>query len=209
MKFGKHPASAAYWEAPAVYAPAIPFIGLAVALIGTGVSVYSGIQQGKAAEQQSKYQQQVATNNATLAERAAKDAEERGSIAAQQQQQQTDQLIGRQRASLAGNGVEVDTGSALDITTDTAGIGAFDKLTLQANTAKEAAMYRAQGANFTGQANLYSTTAANQASATPWLAGGQALSGLSSVADKWYDLDQQGAFDSGSTSSGYVGGAKD
>lgn len=178
-------------------ATAAPFIGLAIAAIGTGVSVYSGIQQGKAQSAQAEYQSAVMKNNAIYAERAAKDAEARGKIAEDQQRMQTQQLIGRQRALLAANGVMVDTGSAADLTADTAMIGEQEALTVRNNAQREANGYRQQGANFDSQAYI-----AQQNSGMNWMGvGGTALSGIGSVADKWYNYDRLGAFDSTSTPS--------
>ena len=97
--------------------------------------------------QQSKYDQAVARNNETINNRAAADALERGRIDRISHKQEISKVIGVQRAALAGKGVEVDSGSALDLTTDTAGTGAFELAQLEANSEREAYEFRTRGSN--------------------------------------------------------------
>ena len=111
---------------------------LALSAIGTGASIYGQMQQGQAASAQANYKAAVDRNNAILASRAAADARAQGEVAAAKQAQQNAQLVGRQRATLAGNGVVVDTGSALDLTTETKGQGALDQLTIRNNAERQA-----------------------------------------------------------------------
>lgn len=167
-------------------------VAIGATVLSTGVSVYGQAQQGKAAQNIAKYQQGVAANNAILAERAAQDALDRGKIAERNQRLKTAALIGRQRAVIAGNGAVVDAGSALDLTTDTAGIGELDALTIRSNAEREAAGFRAQGANFTSEANLAGMAGANARSSMYTGIGGSVLSGAGSVAGKWYGFTRAG-----------------
>lgn len=83
-------------------------------LVGTGVQVYSAIEQGKA-------QNRLAQYNAQMAEREAKLAERRGQLAAEAQRRSNDQLLARQRAGYAASGVVVDVGSPLLVQAQQAG----------------------------------------------------------------------------------------
>lgn len=167
---------------------------IAATAISTGAGIVGQISAGSQAEQQAAYQAGVARNNAIIAERAAQDALTRGKVEEGQQRDKTRQLIGLQRATLAGNGVMVDTGSALNITADTAGIGELDALTIRSNAEREAAGYRAQGMNYEAEARL--TRAAGKQAKTDslWQAGGTALTGIGTVAGKWYGFKQEGIF---------------
>src|SRR5437879_2840835 len=89
---------------------------LAITAVGTGVSIMGQMQQGQAAASQANYKAAVDRNNAILASRAAADARAQGDAAAAKQAQAGAQLVGRQRAILASNGVVVDSGSAADLT---------------------------------------------------------------------------------------------
>lgn len=175
--------------------PALPAVAIAATVASTALGVMGSVQQGQAASSQAAYQAQVARNNAILAERAAKDAEDRGRVAALNQRNRTKQLIGRQRAQLAANGVLVDRGSALDIVADTAQIGETDALTIENNADREAANYRAQGSNFTADAQLSLLRGKSAVNSSYFQSGGVALDGLGQVASKWYTFKKEGVID--------------
>lgn len=140
-------------------------------LIGSTVMGAAGaVQQGKAAEMQGRAAQQAATYNAQVAdmnakisERQARDAVERGQIEEQQQRMKTSQIIGKQRAAMAANGVDLTFGSPLDALVDTATIGELDALTIRTNTAREERDIRQQGANLTSQAGMMRAEGENAA----------------------------------------------
>lgn len=169
---------------------AIASIGASV--IGTGMSAYGSMQQGKAAQSQANYQAAVARNNKIIADRQADDAIKRGSVEEAAYRRQVSQLAGRQRATLAANGVVVDQGSALDITEDTAEYGELDALTIRSNAEREAYGYRVQGQNFEADAGLYDATGANARSAGNFGAVSNLISGAGSVASKWYGFKSEG-----------------
>lgn len=124
-------------------------------MIGSTVMGAAGaIQQGKAANASAKYNAQVADMNAKISERQARDAVERGAIEEQQQRMKTSQIIGKQKAAMAANGVDLKFGSPLDTLVDTATMGELDALTIRANTYREERDIRQQGLNSQSQAGL-------------------------------------------------------
>jgi hypothetical protein len=159
-------------------------ISIASSVLGAGVSIIGQGQQAAAQRASLEYQAAVSRNNQILAERQAADATERGRIAERNQRVKAQQLAGRQRAVLAGNGVVVDEGSALDITSDTAAMGEQDALTIRANAEREALGFRTQGMNFGAQAGLQSMQAANTSATMGQI--GTAFGAIGSVADRWY-----------------------
>jgi hypothetical protein len=161
--------------------------------VGAAVSAYGAYSQGQAAKSAAQYQAAVAGNNKIMADRAAVDAQQRGEVAADKRREQAAQLIGRQRAVLAGNGVVVDQGSALDITSDTAATGEFEALTIRSNAEREAYQYRAQGENFSSEAQLATMRGDSAAQAGMFGAGSSILNGAGSVANKWYEYGKAGA----------------
>ena len=171
-------------------APAIPLITMAATVVGGAVSAVGSMQQSKAQAGQAKYYAAVARNNEILAKRAADDARERGLVEELNQRIRTNQLVGRQRASLAANGVEVGTGSAIDLVEDTLKIGETDALTIRANAERDAMGYLAQGADFKGEASLYDSSARNIRSALPFELAGTALATGGTVASQWYSFQQ-------------------
>lgn len=171
----------------AVTTTTLAIASIASTLVSTAMSFYGQQQQAKAAEAQGKYQMAVARNNQILAERAARDSEARGKLSERRTREQTRQLIGRQRAALAGMGVEVDEGSALDLTTDTAEIGELDALIVRSNFQREAYQYRAQGANAIAQGQLAQFEGLNRAAAYRSSSYGTLVDGIGTVASKWYN----------------------
>lgn len=110
---------------------------LAVVGLGAGVSAYGKIRAGNETKK-------LFDRNAGYAELQAEDALARGKVEEKKARRQTEQVIGSQRAGLAGQGVDVNTGSALETQADAAYLGELDALTIRNNAAKEAWGYRVQ-----------------------------------------------------------------
>lgn len=158
---------------------------LALSAAGTATSVAGSIQQGKAAKAQADFRSQVAKNNAIIAQRNAEDARARGKTAAGEQDIKTRQLIGRQRVTLAATGQEVDVGSGLEITSDTAALGKLDSLRIINNAEREAAGFDIQSDVFKSEASIQDFTGRNALSASRTRAFGSLITGAGSVAGKW------------------------
>lgn len=186
------------------FSEAMAVAAVVSAVAGTAVSVMGQEQAADAARAQGNYQNAVARNNAILAGRAAADATARGEELARQQGIKGAQIIGAQRATLAGNGVVVDQGSALDLTTDQAGQNKLDALTIKDNAAREALGFKTQGMNFQAGGDLALLRGTSLGDAGDMGAIGAGLSGAGSVASKWYTFNNQGLF--ANTRSGYTGG---
>lgn len=161
-------------------------LGGITSLLGTGLSIFGSIQQGKAAQAQADYQSK---QSLILKE----DAIRRGAETEQRQRRQNAALEGRQRAVLASSGVDANSGSPLEILADTAQIGELDVRNIRSNTSREAASHQQASdiAEFEGE---------NAKRASYIDAFGTALGGISSVSSKWAT-----AF----PSSGNIGGTTD
>jgi len=192
--------------------PEIALAGLAMSAIGTGVSVIgqanSAQAQASAQAGQANYMAQVARNNQMLAERNAALVTQQGEIDAQKKQLEVGQVEGKQRAALASQGGDVNSGSPLDILGDTARAGYTDVATIRSNAAYAAYGYKVQGAGFGGQAGLYgsaATNATNSLSTLPFGVGSSLLGGASSIADKWVSYKKN--FPSGFSTGDSIGAA--
>ena len=179
-------------------------VAIAATVAGTAVSAYGQYQAGQAQAAQANYAAAVARNNATLAQRAADDAQTRGQAAASQESLANAQLVGRQRAALAGAGQTVDMGSALDLTTDTKASGKLNELTILNNADREALGYEAQGMNFNAQAAADTAAADNASTGATFGVASTLLSGTGTVADKWYQYYGPSS-NSGSRYNGFNG----
>ncbi|MFA6051570.1 MAG: hypothetical protein WC762_03170 [Methylobacter sp.] len=152
-------------------ATAIAAIGVGVAAVGAGVSAYGASEQASAqkaaanynaivAQNNAIYQAQVdrnsalvSKNNAALALTQRSMTLQRGEIEAQNAMRMQADTIGKQRASLAANGVDVTEGSALDLIASTEFLGQSDVNTIQSNAALEAWGYDVKATNFLNEAS--------------------------------------------------------
>jgi hypothetical protein len=107
----------------------------ATSAILTGVSAVGGFM---AAGRQANAIDQKSDFDAKIAEMLSSDAIARGNTAAQRVGMQGRQMIGSQRVGLAAQGITLDSGSALDATTDTAKFSAMDEQMIRNNAAREA-----------------------------------------------------------------------
>jgi hypothetical protein len=183
-----------------------PAISIGLQVVGAVTSFLGARQEGQQQQNQANYQAAIARNNAQIAQnnkitalRLAEDARKRGEAEAQTFSERVRRLQGTQRATLAANGVLVDSGSALDITQETAETGQLDALTIRSNAEREALGFQNQAVNFEAQsinqqaqANL-NVMAGNNAVASANRRGlSSLLTGAGSVASKWNTFNQAG-----------------
>ncbi|WP_445505061.1 virion core protein, T7 gp14 family [Microvirga sp. G4-2] len=163
-------------------------LGMMASVASAAVGAVGAIQQGNATAAANKYQAAVNENNAILAQRNADDARKRGEVAEEEHRRKVAQLQGRQSAVMAANGLDLTSGSPLDILADTAQMGELDALTIRNNAEREAKGHQAQGMNFRAEAELNRASAKSAKTAGMIGAVGSVVSGIGGVADKWYRM---------------------
>ena len=117
------------------------------AILGAG-SAYSSV---RAQKMESDYKRSQLDLNRQMADISAKDAIDRGEREALALRGRTKRLIGSQRAALAAQGINIESGSAAEVQADTAALGAVDELTIRNNAYREAFGYKAQAISYGGQ----------------------------------------------------------
>lgn len=161
------------------------------------VGTVGAFGQAAAAKSAANYQAQMAKNNAIIQENNAQYEEQRAADAKKRGLQERDSLRrkigameGQQRAGFAASGVTLDTGSPLDTISDTAFLGEIDVQNALNSASRESFGYtmnawnaREAGKMNIAQSNLYRMEAKSISPAMSAL--GTALSGASSVSDKW------------------------
>lgn len=127
-------------------------------LVGTGLSVYSQQQQGKAAQRQAEYTARVQENEAAAAEDAAQAQAEKIRLEGRR-------IAGQARASLAASGVDVNAGSSLEnqrqiaLNTENDALSTILTGGRQGSTLRQqAGLSRASGANARAAADIGSAT---------------------------------------------------
>ena len=137
---------------------------LAALSVGNTLSKYWGAKgAAKGAERQGAYEQGVYDQNAGFAEQQAADAIARGDTEAQRHMAAIRGLIGSQRAGFGAQGIDINSGSALDVQANDAAMGALDELTIRNNAAREAWGYRVQATDYGNRGRLARLGARNTA----------------------------------------------
>jgi hypothetical protein len=163
-------------------------MGLAYAAQAVG-SVSSSVSQASAIRQQADYQSTMAEQNARLATIKSQDASQRGEVAAQNAARENRQRVGAQRAAIAAQGVNANTGSAAAVQSSQEAVGALTEATIRNNAWREAWGYKVEAANDTAQSK-FTKAAADSAVRNTLLTGGmQALSSLGKAGYAGKDLD--------------------
>jgi hypothetical protein len=106
-------------------------IGLGLAIGGTALNVIGKVKAGNA-------QDKAAKADAAVGERRAIDVEEAGQEEEARFRAGVRGLIGKQRVGFAAQGVEVSSGSAVDVQADAAYLGELDAIQIKNNAAREA-----------------------------------------------------------------------
>lgn len=161
-------------------------MGVALAAVSTGLQVVGGITQ--AAGQQQAGQSQAAYNEYMAGEmdKQAVAIEQQGARDIGDFKKQVSRVDATQKAALAANGVYSDSGTAQDISGDTATQAKLDELTLKYKYDWEA--YKAKS-----QAKGYRMTGANAVAAGNTAAAGTMIGTASQVANNWSRWSQTGA----------------
>lgn len=131
---------------------------LILAAVTTGISVFSSISKSRseasAITSQSEFEARQFEINSRLAKVQAKSAKERGKRESEEELRKTKLLIGRQRANLAAQGIDIGFGSALDVQLETAELGAQDALTIRNNAFRESLGFKIEALDFKSRAAL-------------------------------------------------------
>lgn len=146
-------------------------------LLGTGIQAIGQYQQGQAASESAKYNSQVAENNATIARQNAVWAGQEGEANAAAKEQQTRATLGSIKAAQGANGVDVNSGSNLDVRSSAEQLGELDAINIRANAARSAYGYQTTASNQEAQSGLDKYEAESSSTAGDIGAGASLLTG--------------------------------
>lgn len=142
-------------------------------------------QQADATRRQGAYSRSLFDFNATLAEQAAVDATNRGTEEERRVRRRTSQLIGAQRAAAAAQGIDVASGSALDLQDEATYMGELDAETVRNNAAREAYGFRVQAWDQTTRGRLTEIAARRTAANQQAQAWSTLMDGAINTFDTW------------------------
>lgn len=135
------------------------------AAIAAVIGLYAADRSASAQKKAGEYQYQVAAENKKIKDAQAQDALNRGAAEVAERRMRTRLAIGSQKAAIAANNVDLQTGTALDILGDTALFGAVDERRIRQNARREAWGHQVQGQNsmWEGQLARFNARAGAQA----------------------------------------------
>lgn len=166
-----------------------------IAGAGLGLSAFGAYQSGQnaAASAQAQGRAQAANAaaalyNAQLAEQNAVITRQQETFAVESQQRAAARTIGAMVAGYGASGVQMDTGSPLDVLADSVRTSELDKLTLQYNYElrardyeNQAALDRMNAANGLAASTTYASSASNYSTAGTLNAIGTGLAGYANI----------------------------
>lgn len=179
-------------------------MGFAGAILSAGVNMASANASASAIQEEGAYQKRMLEENANLAELQGRDAIERGDKEARRINAQGRRIGSAQRAAYSSQGVDVNSGVAAEMVSDTVAAADFDALTVKTNAWREAWGLKEQATDYRERGRLVERAAKNKAGATLLTGGLSAVAGLGKGAyDSFSRMDWGGDGDSFSGSGGY------
>ena len=170
----------------AAMAAAAGAAGTASTALTVGSSIFGALSAYQAAQSQRanlRAQAAAADYNASVSDAQAQREAERGVREQERIGRQVADVRGRQRAALAANGLDVNSGTPAALQDQTDYYGMQDMLTAGQNATESAAALRGQA----GMQRMQAGNARSQAGAvSPWLSAGTSLlGGAAKVAERW------------------------
>lgn len=147
-------------------------------ITGAAGSFFGARSDASSIRQESEFRAQQLETNSRLARIQARSAAQRGKRESEEELKITKLLVGRQRANLAAQGIDVSGGSALDLQLETAEFGAVDALIIRNNAFREEAGFRIESEDLRSQAEFSRVGGKKRATRTLATGGIQAAKGL-------------------------------
>jgi len=170
--------------------------------IMAAVTIASAAFAAKSQIDQGNYQKGVSRYNARVAENQAQEVRRAGTEAENIQRRKTATLLAKQRAQLGTAGVELGSGSALQLQEDTQLLGEIDALRIRSNVDSQVDSLQT-GAELTRSQGNAAASMGRTAAVGSLLSGGAAVAGTG-VADKWFTPNSSANLIKSQT--GYTGG---
>lgn len=153
--------------------------------LGAVFGAVSSISQGKAQSDAYSAQAKAAEQNAATASKQAEISAQAGAQEEQRVRNRTAQIAGQQKAGLSASGLDIATGSPLDILTETSTQGNIDALATRRNAAQQTWGYQAEQTNYQNQASSARASASNAQTAGYMGAVGSLLTGATKQQDMY------------------------
>lgn len=158
--------------------------------IAYGVLALSAVIQGYSSYEQGKFDEGVAKYNARQDENQATQTRNKSTEEENKQRRFTAELISKQKAEAAAGGVDINSGSALQLQTDSALLGEVDALRIRQNFGDAANSLDDRAGLTLAKGDNARKSGRNEFGASLISAAGQGVQGYNaSVNPKWYTAD--------------------
>jgi hypothetical protein len=172
----------------------IPALAIYASAASAAVGAYGAASAASAKAQADAYNAKVAKANQQIALNNADSAAQSGEAQAGAEGEKSRANAGTIKANEAASGVDINSGSAVDVQASQASLGKLDALTIRTNAAKAAYGYQVQASGEGDTAQLDTSAASDAATAGEIGAGSSILGGVSSDANAYIKYQQSGAF---------------
>lgn len=125
-----------------------------IAIVAGGLQVAGAVQKGIAAKQAAEANAALLEENARTADQAGGDAVLRGRLLEGRVRTEGEQVANKQKTAFAAAGVDVKSGSALDVLGDTGMLSELDAQVVRSNAFREAWGYKTQASQFRRRAGM-------------------------------------------------------
>lgn len=164
-------------------------IALAASVVGTGVSVYAGMQQAKTTEKVAEYNAQVQANNAKSQRNNAMVAVQQASVEAERKRRLKRKVAGTQIANAAKSGTTI-SGSVSDVMYDSA-IELENEALIEIYKGNVAAHgYESMARGYDGSSSFALAQGKSSANQSILGAVGSGISGIGSASSIGYNMSQ-------------------
>lgn len=150
--------------------------------------------EGESQKELYDYQAGVANLNAQIASQNAEYAIQAGEHQAVQAGLQGAAISGKIKAAQGASGLDVNTGSTVDVQKSQAEINSLNQTVIRSNAAKTAYGYQVEGVQFEAQAQLDKLAGSNAVTAGYLNAASSVIGAASSVSSQWQRGSQVGIF---------------
>ncbi len=171
-------------------------VGIGTSLAGGLLSAFGASQAGQRQQDMFNYQAQVARINAQIDKQNEEYARNKGEIEATQYGMKARQQMGAIRAAQGASGIDVNSGSSVDVQNSQRKVSQMDITQIRSNAAKVAYDYDVKSTMDLNQATLDVMAGENAKKAGDINAMSSILGTVGSVSSKWLQGNQAGMWGS-------------
>lgn len=169
-------------------------LAMPLMLAGGAVSAYGSIAKGNAEASAYNYKAGVAQVNTRIAEQNRDYAYAAGGREAARYGANAAQRMGKIITGQGASGLDVNSGSAVDVRASQRTADIADQKTIQENAGRRAYGFSVQAENFRAEESMNRSAASNAKSAGVLGAVSSLIGSATSVAGKWYQGTQTGLY---------------